>query len=252
MDVTKEEELFKKRLTELANTAYNRGICMYSDFLNLNELNLFYSNLKELSFINYQLWGGYEEAERRVVCFYEDDSFHNVDYPVCCLRISPLNEKFSDSLTHRDYLGAILNLGIDRSKTGDIVLDGKSAYLFCHRDIKDFLIAELTRVKHTSVMAVETEGESVSAHIERKEITGTVASPRLDALLSTAFHSSRSSLSSLIGGGKVFVNGRLVTSNSFTPSEGDIISVRGMGRFQYLDGGQKTKKNKYKVTLLLY
>lgn len=252
MNLAKEDELFKKRLTELANTAYHRGICTYSDFLNLNEVSLLFANLKETSFINYALWGGYEEAERRVVCFYEDDSFPNIDYPIACLLISPLNEKFSDRLTHRDYLGAVLNLGIDRSKIGDIVVGENCAYLFCHRDIKDFLCLELTRIKHTSVMLRETSGDEVSGSLERKEVIGTVNSIRLDSLLATAFHSSRSGLSGLISSGKVFVNGRLITSNSFVPKEGDIISVRGMGRFQYVDGSTQTKKNKYRVVLLIY
>lgn len=252
MVLAKEDELFKKRLVELANVAYHRGICTYSDFLNLNELNLFYSHAKDLSFIHYALWGGYEEAERRVICFYDDNSFPNISYPVCCLKISPLNEKFRDSLTHRDYLGSVLHLGIDRSRIGDIVINGMDAYLFCHKDIASFLLSELTRVKHTSVQAALTSAENVSAKLERKEMSGTVASVRLDALLAVAFHSSRSALSGLVGSGKVFVNGRLAVSNSFVPKEGDIISVRGMGRFQYLGSAGQTKKNKCKVTLLLY
>lgn len=250
--MTKEEEIFKKRLKELANIAYHRNICTYSDFLNLNELNLLCSNLKEISFINHALWGGYKEAERRVVCFYEDDSFPNIDYPVSCLFISPLNQKFSDKLTHRDYLGAVLNLGLDRSKIGDIVVKENGAYLFCHREIKEFLASELTRIKHTSVKVRDACNEDVSVSLNKKEVIGTVTSVRLDALLSTAFHSSRSSLTEFIGGGRVFVNGRQIISNSYVPKEGDIISVRGLGRFQYLEGSTQTKKNRYKVTLLLY
>ncbi len=252
MVLTKEDGLLKKRLIELANTAYHRGICTYSDFLNLNEQNLFYTNLKDISFINYSLWGGYEEAERRVICFYEDNSFPHISYPIRCLKIAPFHEKFSDKLTHRDYLGAVLNLGIDRSRIGDILVRDTDANLFCHKDIADFLCSELVRVKHTSVKVSEASGEEALPSIERKEVTGTVSSIRLDALLPIAFHSSRSSLSGLIEGGKVFVNGRLTVSNSFTPEAGDIISVRGMGRFQYLGSDGKTKKNKYKVTLSIY
>jgi RNA-binding protein YlmH len=239
-------------LTDLANTAYNRGICTYSDFLGLNELNLFYSNIKEFSFIKYAFCGGYSEAERRVICFYEDSSFPNIDYPISALKISPVNEKFSDRLTHRDYLGAVLNLGIDRSKIGDIVCEEAFAYLFCRRELKDFLSSELLRVKHTSVSVTEANEESISVQLTKKEVFGSVSSVRLDTLLSIAFHSSRSGLSGLIRGGKVFVNGRLITSQSFVPKEGDIISVRGMGRFQYLGADGKTKKSKDKIKLLLY
>ncbi len=252
MTSTKEDEFLKKRLLELARTAYHKGICTYSDFLGLNELNLFYSNIKEFTFLQYALWGGYEDAERRVVCFYEDDSFPNVSYPLCCLKIVPLNEKFSEHLTHRDYLGAILNLGIDRSKTGDILVQEKGAYLFCHRDISDFLQQELRNIRHTSVIASEVSEEEAVSSQNFKDILGTVSSIRIDALLACAFHTSRSSLDGLCRSGKVFVNGKQIMSNSFVPKEGDIISVRGMGRFRYLGSTNQTKKNKYKIHLSLY
>ena len=85
-----------------------------------------------------------------------------------------------------------------------------------------------------------------------KEITGTVSSIRLDSMLSLAFGSSRSKLVTLIEAGKVYVNGKLITSNGYQLKEDDIISVRGLGRFQYKQVMSQTKKGRYYVTIHLY
>lgn len=252
MNQDKEDELFGKRLKELWQQAYNRVICVYTSFLNLNELNLFEQFKNTNPGINYEIWGGYEEAERRVICFYEDDSFTNAHFPISCVKIEPVSVKYGENLNHRDYLGAILNLGIDRSKIGDIVVEDKCAYVFCMKEIGTFICDTLTRVRHTNITATEEEIDSLKLTIKTETISGTVTSVRLDALLSLAFHTSRSSLTGLIAGGKVFVNAKLITSNSFVPKEDDIISVRGLGRFVYRRVETQTKKNRYRVILERY
>ena len=125
--------------------------------------------------------------------------------------------KISEDLTHRDYLGSILNLGIDRSKTGDILIENNTAILFAHDDIVSFLCSELTRIRHTSVKTEELPSFDIQYTPKYEELTGTVASVRLDSLLSLAFSSSRTKLSGLIEGGRVFVNGKLITSNGYQP-----------------------------------
>ncbi len=249
----KEQQLLYKRLKELSENAYYRGFCTYSDFLNLDEQNLFFNNCKEIVHSQYKIWGGYENAERRVICFYEDDSFSHIYCPVVCLKIVPSNVKFSDKLTHRDYLGAILNLGIDRCKIGDILIIEQAGYVFCRQEISNFIIEQLVRIKHTTVSVfVANEDEVCTIKPVFEEIVGTVSSIRLDAILSVAFHTSRSSLTGLIAGGKVFVNSRLVQSNSYVLKEDDIVSVRGMGKFIFKETNGQTKKNRYKVVLLKY
>ncbi len=249
----KEQELLCKRLKELSENAYYRGFCTYSDFLNLDEQNLFLNNCKEIVHSKYNIWGGYENAERRVICFYEDDSFSHICCPIVCLKIVPSHVKFSDKLTHRDYLGAILNLGINRCKIGDILVLEQAGYVFCKQEISTFLIEQLVRIKHTNVsVLVAKEDEVYDIKPVFEEIIGTVSSTRLDSILSVAFHSSRSSLTGLIAGGKVFVNSRLVLTNSYILKESDVVSVRGMGKFIFKTTNGQTKKNRYKVVLLKY
>ena len=249
----KEQELLCKRLNELSKNAYYRSFCMYSDFLNLDEQNLFFSHYKEILQSQYNIWGGYENAERRVICFYDDNSFSHVYWPIVCLKIVPANIKFSDKLTHRDYLGAILNLGIERCKIGDILVLEQAGYVFCKEEMSEFIIEQLVRIKHTNVSVFIAKEEDIcEIKSSFEEIVGTVSSLRLDAILSVAFHTSRSSLTNLIAGGKVFVNSRLILSNSYILKEEDIVSVRGMGKFIFKETNGQTKKNRYKVVLLKY
>ena len=248
----KEEFMLQKRLIELSKTAYRRGIVTYSDFLNLNELNILHTTPRREFDTPYETYGGYNDSERQMAAFLPDALYYTHFYPIQILTIEPLQKKFAESLTHRDYLGAVLNLGIERSKIGDIIVMEQCAYLFVHESLADFICSDLTRIRHTSVMVTKKDAEDFSYTPKYEEITGTVASVRLDSLLSLAFNSSRSKLVALIEGGKVFTNGKLMTTNSYQVKEGDIISVRQMGRFKYNGILSQTKKGRYYVSLYKY
>ena len=248
----KEELMLQKRLIELSRTAYQRGIVTFSDFLNLNELNILHTIPKSELDTNYITFGGYDYSERQMVAFLPDALCYDYEYPISVLKISPLQKKFSDKLSHRDYLGAILNLGIERYKMGDILVEDDFAILFIHSSLEDFIIDELRRIKHTSVIATVEDIKEFNYKPKTKEIVGSVSSLRLDSLLALAFSSSRSKLVAFIEGGKVFVNGKLITSNGYQIKENDIISVRGLGRFRYIETTSQTKKGRYYVTIELY
>ncbi len=250
--MTKEEQLLSKRLKELAFNTFNKGFTTYSDFLNLNELNLLLSIKKELPPVEMDLYGGYEGAERKMVCFYQFTNDYDRTFPIHCVRVTPRNEKFCDALTHRDYLGALLNLGIERYTIGDIIIKNKEGYVFCNNKMCDYIMQNLTRIKHTDVRCTQDDELMMNVTHDFQEIRGTVASVRLDAVLSLAFQGSRSSLSNLISAGKVFVNSRLIESNSYSLKEGDVVSVRGYGKFIYQEQQNQTKKGRYFVVLKKY
>lgn len=248
----KEETLLRKRFIELSNQAYRRGIPTYTDFLNLNELNILHTTPKDLLPVGYKTFGGYEFSERQMAAFLPDAFSACTEYPMTVVRMKPINLKYAEELTHRDYLGALMNLGIERSKMGDILLQEKDAYLFVNSSLADYIVENLTKVRHTLIVAEISDVESFDYKPRFEEIKGTVASVRLDALLSLAFQSSRSKLVALITGGRVFVNGKLITSNGYQVKENDIVSVRQMGRFQYKGLLSETKKGRYFVLVHKY
>ena len=172
-------------------------------------------------------------------------------YPISILKLLPLNLKFSENLNHRDYLGAILNLGVDRGMVGDILINDKETYIFVASSMVDFFFTELTRVKHTTMKA-EVVTQAVSIKPKYEHMAGSVNSERLDAILALAFRTSRNSITPLIAGEKVFVNGRMTLSSSQNLKPGDIVSARGYGKFIYRGFISNTKKGRMFVALDKY
>lgn len=261
MNQEKEILFTKKRILECAQLAYQKEILVYTDFLGLAEQNLFYSSIKEFPAVTYSCYGGTKEAERFCIAFDGREMVSHLtqsiieDYdlfPIVCICISPSNIKYSETLTHRDYLGALLHLGITRNKLGDIYIKDKKAYLFCIESIADFLCKELCTVKHTLVSCEIITPEEEFLKPVFQEITNTVASLRLDSFLSIAFQTSRSSITSYIDAEKTYINGRLVTKASAQLKEDDIVSVRGKGRFSVKEIKNTTKKGRIVVTINKY
>ncbi len=252
MNNEKEEQILKKRFLDLARAAEYKGICTYTDFLGLNESSIFFRMKNELPNVKYDFFGGYTGAERKILCFYGEESVKAFSDCITCIRFQPLYRKFSDDLNHRDFLGALMNLGIERSKIGDILVREKEGYVFCESAISRFIIDNLDKVKHTSIECSIMDKDMPDIEPEFREIRGSVSSPRLDSVIALAFNSSRSSILGLISGGKVFVDGKLVESNSYMLKEEETVSVRGFGKFIYKGMQNQTKKGRYFVILSKY
>ncbi len=246
------EDLLARRIQELADLADRRGCVTFTDFLNLNEQNILHQTLQKFSWINGETFGGYEGAERQIAAFVPDALAYDWEYPIACVRVEPSNARFAEALTHRDILGALMNLGIDRAKTGDIALFGEKWYLFCHSTLASVVCDELTRIRHTSVKCMVVNLSEFSYTPKTETVRGSVASVRLDSVMALAFHASRSSLLSLIEDGKVFVNGKLIMTNAYALKDDDIVSVRGFGKFRYKAAIGQTKKGRCMVEIERY
>ena len=240
-----DKELLKKRISELYSRAYERGYNTFSDFLNMEEQSIAQSlNLPCSSF------GGYENAERVVFGF--GDDIKSEDFPICCIKIQPLQQKFADKLSHRDFLGSIMNLGINRSTLGDIIIDDNSAFLFCLESIADYIADSLSRVKHTSVKCERTGAldEIKIKEPEKKEII--VSSLRADALISAVYKLSRNEVNSLFLQNLVFINSKSISKSSAFLKENDVVSVRHKGRFIFCGDLRKTKKERLVVCVKIF
>lgn len=237
--------MIEKRFNELYNRAYERGYTVFSEFLNLEE-----QSILEGSYLPCFKFGGYAMAERVVAAF--GDDAENTVFPIAILQISPSNEKFSDSLTHRDFLGGLMNLGIKRELLGDILVSGNTAYVFCLEQIKDYILRNLTRIKHTTVKVTALAELPATAVNEPRYAELIVPSLRLDAVISSVYKLSRKDSCNLIKSDRVFMNSRQIKNTSCLIKQEDIISVRGMGRFKFIGQLRTTKKDRIVISVNIY
>lgn len=251
--MTSDTELLKKRFAELAHKSFNSGIFTFTDFLGLAEQSALNEIKKELRGIYYEAFGGAVGAERVIVRFgSEEELGYSLPYPISVIKAEPLSAKFSDKLTHRDFLGAILNLGIERDTLGDIVIVDNVGYIFALESIAGYIADGLTKIKRTDVKATRVnelpEGELYRTERRTVQISG----ERLDAVIAKVFSLSREDAQLLFKRRLVFADGRQIDSTSYTPKENEKISVRGHGRFIYLGPQSLSRKGKLNVAVEVY
>ncbi len=248
-----DELAFKKRILDLANRCDRSGIYTFSDFMDINEQALFFGMEQELSFVPYTLFGGREDCERRMVRFGSPEMLgYEEDFPIRCLTVRPLMQKFADDLTHRDFLGALMHLGIERDIIGDIIVRDNIGYIFCEEAIAEFLAEHLDKVKHTSVtctVGTECPAEANPTFSEEEMV---VSAPRCDSVVAKAYKLSRSESAHLFDAKRVFVNGRQCESPGSVLKEGDVVSVRGFGKFIFDGIRAETKKSRIRVKIRKY
>ena len=177
---------------------------------------------------------------------------YETEYPIVCLRVEPLLLKFAENLTHRDFLGAIMNLGIEREMIGDIFVEEKAAHVFCVESIAPYLVENLDQVRHTHVKCRVTEVPQALASPRLEEASVSVSSARIDGVISKLYNIPRSTSLELFRAGRVFVNGRATENNSYALKKGDSVTARGFGRFLYEGEQGETRKGKLRVLVKVY
>lgn len=240
-------DILEKRFTELARRADIRYFNTFSDFLNMEEQ----STLASLRItVPYCLFGGYDGAERCVAAF--GSGCNEAEFPIAIIKAEPAAPKFADKLSHRDFLGSLMGLGIKREVLGDIVIADNIGYIFCLANIAQYIINSLDKVKHTNVkctLASELPDTAKSLP-EDEEINA--ASERLDVLAAAVYRLSRSEVKEFFVNRRVYVNSRMCENFSYIPKEGDVISVRGKGRFIYCGVLGKTRKGRLICNVKIY
>lgn len=245
--------MIKSRLKDLADRSYNNGVYTFSDFLGLQDISEFMEIEREVSFAGTQLYGGNDACERKMVRFGSEESLgYKEEFPIDVLKISPLMDKFSDDLTHRDFLGALMNLGIERDKLGDIFVKENKAYVYCLNSLSEYIVKSLTKVKHTSVKVQVIDNLKELPSVDKHEVSVSVASERIDGVVAKVYNLSRNESAELFVAGKIFLNGRLMENESRKLVPGDVVSVRGFGRFEFVSLGGLSKKGKQYVTISVW
>lgn len=237
----KDVSINENRFIELSNKAYSRGIVTHSAFLNVFELEEF-AKAKAKFKSNYILTGGVENAERKVAIFFDDEESLDLSNIITYLKISPLSLKFGEELAHKNYLGALMNLGIERNAIGDILICAKVAYVMCLTSISEYIIDSLTSVNRTMVKVEVVSELPASLEIKLKEVSLSAPSNRLDVIICKLYGVSRNVANDMFSDRNVFVNDKLCLNNSYFLKNDDIVSVRFYGRFIFLGEKQTTKK----------
>lgn len=200
---------------------------------------------------NVMFWGGFDGAERTVMgVFPEWEEAAEDKFPVSAVKFT---HGFSKKLTHRDYLGTAMSLGIDRAKTGDILINGGTAYVFAASDIAEYIAGNINKIGNVGVKAevLSAAAVDIPQRMYRTE-EKVCASMRLDAVISGVFNISRGESSELIGAGKVKLNYRETSNISAAVKEGDLVSLRGHGRFMLGEIGGETRKGRVHITVKFY
>lgn len=245
----KEESFFRKRILELRDHSYQRNIETHSLFLNAEEQTILQTMHLSGGGGRVLSAGGFEGAERRIVCFLPDYMEDVPDDVFSYLCIRPAAPKFADVLSHRDYLGALMSLGIRREMIGDISVSENAAHVVVLRPVAGTILDGLTSVKHTTVRVSEEQKEDLKLVIHTQEKSVNTASLRIDGMISAVYGVSRTTAKELLQAGKVFLNSAETDDGSAVMKPGDILSVRGKGRFRLTDESHTTKKGRMFVKI---
>ncbi len=247
-----DDAIFVNRLYDLAEQACKTGKYRFTGFLGLHEQNLLHKEELSLNYAGLSLFGGSTDCERRIarfgcaqICGYDED------FPIALLRLTPVSQKYADRLTHRDVLGALMGLGIERSCVGDIYIKDNVAYVFALAQMARLICDELSSAKHTTLVCERIEALPEGVGTALREEVFLVASERLDCIVAAVFNLSRETAAQLFQHEKVFVNGKLMQGSRTAP-ENAVISVRGFGRFRYDGIHSVSRKGKPRITVRIY
>ncbi|MGN0452734.1 MAG: YlmH/Sll1252 family protein [Ruminococcus sp.] len=245
-----EIKLLQSRIDDLVREA-SSGKYTYIGFLNEKEASVANSYVKNKG-VHFAFNGGYEGASR-VVLLVSDDEYSLYDHDL--LPFSALIVKARDGakLSHRDYLGSFMSLGIKRECVGDIVsLDSSTAVVFLLKEMSAFILSELSGVGGESVKVDYYKGSTEKFADKYEQLSVIVSSMRADSVVSACAKVSRSESTKLISSDSVFINYSVTTKVSQTVNFGDIISIRGFGKFKIVKQVTTTRRDRLVLSVLHY
>ena len=225
-----EQRIMLSHIIDITNAVQKQSCPKYSSFLDPASLYLVQSKLHFSADVEVHYSGGYEQAERKIVCVYPDWYNTEDDAPVAVIKAQG---RMTESLTHSDYLGALMGLGIKRETIGDIVPSGDTGFIFCKPEIAEYILGNFDKVGRYGVQCtIANAGDIVIPHKEESLTQVPVASLRLDAVLSAAMNMSRSKSAEIIASGMVNVNYAECKNASYMLTAEDLVSVRKFGRIK--------------------
>lgn len=262
MSITNREEILKKiqklddrlfvsKILDKAQKAQEWGKVIHSDFADPYQQNLIGKLLTGRHETSYTLYGGYEGAERAVVILHPDFILPEDDELYCqFFKLLYIHSKTREVLSHRDYLGSLMGLGIKREKIGDIIVHDVCCNVIVLSEVAEYVSYNLTNVGNARVSVEIKEIDEICVpEFKQKDVKATVASMRLDCISSAGFGISRGKAAELIRSERLNLNWETVDSPTKQVKEGDTISIRGKGRIVLEKITGNTRKGRIGIVL---
>jgi RNA-binding protein YlmH len=240
----KEDKLLLSKAEDALRLSELRHRPEFFGFLNERERYMIQQHLSYAQ-DSIRFYGGYEGAKRPVMCAYELEA-DPWDYP-----ITPVYFRFrqSDDLTHRDFLGSLMGLGIERDCVGDIIVCSDCAVCFLKSDIADYVSSQISKIGRAGVRIVSEKECDIDYSENIETLCYTVSSMRLDVIIAAIKGLSREKTAAFILSGNVFVNYSEVKNVSLLLKADDILSVRGAGKYIVRQQSGTTKKGRLKINI---
>lgn len=249
MNGNSEDRLFAARLSDIVSRSERDGICCFSNFLDEKQCAEAERWCRHnAGSLMYTLYGGYPEAKRRILAVFPDycEDYITEEVPIKCLTFTFRKE---DRLTHRDFLGTFMGLRLKREVIGDIIVDEGIAQVFVTEIAAKLIMSVVSKIGRTGVKITDDQPYKLEVKQKFQIISGTVASMRLDCVVSLAAGISRENAARLIRSEKVDINHFKALSVSQELRTGDVLSIRGSGRFVISEINGQTKKGRIHINL---
>ena len=244
--ISDNDKLFFSKLDDGIYLSEKRQRAYFFPFFTEREQALAERYLVSVGFHRFAFFGGYEGAERKMLglFFYEEEEF-----PLCAVRFS---FRKSDKLSHRDFLGAIMSLGVERETVGDILVEDGSCVVFVRSEIRDYIVSQIFKIGNVGVKIGDLNGEQLPRGRDAEERDYTVSSLRLDAVVAAITGLSREKTKSLILSGSVALEHIECKNVSQAVGEHDTVTVRGKGKFKINGVRGETKKHRIRISIIHY
>ena len=246
-NITDEDRILLSHVLDMANAAKEKYVTKFTFFLDDRQQELCRQVLMSEKLDNYLFWGGFDQAERKMLgLFHSSDESNTEDFPVKSICFT---YRKADKLTHRDFLGVLMSLQIERRCVGDIIVGEGCTNVMVADQVAERVLCEISKIGRVGVKASEGFDESVKPKIEMSEITGTVSSLRADCLLSFSLHISREKAAALIRQHGISINHMMCYKADSVLKESDVFSVKGHGKYVLKSINGVSKKEKIRITL---
>ncbi len=249
---TPDDRVLLAKVWDKINAGMRKNICSNTGFLSLRELDMtryLFGDAEGLF-----AFGGYPEAERQMLVYLPDylefNSLMGQDSPIACLRATFYQ---GDSPSHRDFLGALMGAGISRESVGDICVGKGSCDFLVTSEIAPYILQNFSGAGRTKLHLQQIPLTQLQVpQPEVAEIRDTVASLRLDSVISAGFRIARSVAGQYVLSGKAAIDGLPCDKPDRPVCEGSNVSVRGLGKIKLKTINGQTKKGRTCVVIDRY